>query len=772
MTTSFAGNKALLYPIAALALLAVWSATPQATANAGMRVAVLDFTSASTDPALAPLGKGLQSMLITDLSFVSGLTLVERERLAEVVSELDLQQSEYVDPTTAVELGKVLGVTHMLTGTFVVDGGRMQIDARLVDLRGEVLLATAVDGERDAFFELEKDLAKQLASSLATAGGGTLEPKVRAKLARIHTADFGAFRAFSEGLSAFDSRDYDEALAKLRTAATTDTDFQLAAYTLGDYERIVSELRARSVQLEAGRRERERLLEDKERQDLSGVLARLWGQAEKQEADAREERLTALYLLAVAYGNVGRNAGKLHELRAVEDRFAMQRTADALTQAWFAEASNEWPALPRMVSDRFWRGLPEPGEFDEDFSGAREHLWRYGADYPENRVNALLSDMRYPSWTARRLHLDRAEEVALLEELARQGAEIGAKDYWREEMEEKLIEAYRAVLRLDDSTRLLAARSKRQTHAGAVRGIAEDIEDNKELAELLAAAKDEALMREWLLLAPEMSWSHGPTVKYGAEHFRGARPTPEGLEKLNRAREVDMDDYVLLGDEPLWAHQAAWAFRTGARTDPLRADDLRYFEPKEDAETAALALFGARPLSSGSISTHLDFSPAADFWPKGVRGETRPDGLQPGDIPSKQPEVGILLGLVDVNCKKQKDPRTEEYVLSRPMSGWMVRLRGHTLQWVSLTESDRGSYDRKNAFEETVVAEKDLGKAKGPIKLAIRVDGKTVTVNAGSTRTRFSAPAPIDGFAGLLIRGQGYVGLDSLQLKPAAPTDR
>lgn len=736
-------------------------------AAATLRVAVLDFGNGSSDPALQPLGKGLQSMLITDLSHVDGLTLVERERLAEVVAELDLQQTDYVAKETASSLGQVLGVTHMLTGAFVVDGARMQIDARLVALSGEVLLATAVQGERDAFFELEKDLAKQLAGSLATAASTELAPKTRAKLARIHTADFAAFRAFSEGLSAFDEERYDDALARLKAATDADEDFALAAYTLEDYERIVTELRARSLQLELGKRERDRLLKDKERAELAGVLDRLWALAEGGD---EEDRLTAVYLLAVAYGNVGRNRGKLLRLRQVEDTFAMQRTADALTATWFAESSARWPALPRVLSDRFWRQLPGPDSFDEDLVKAREHLWRDGADYPENRRNYLLSDMRYPRETARRLHLDRAGEVALLEELAAQGAkDLQPGDYWLNEMEETLIEQYRKVLRLDDATRLLAARSRGETHASLVRAIAEDIEENKELQELLQTAKDPAQMREWLLLAPELNWSHGPTTKFAREHFLGPKPTSEGLARLARARELDMDDYVLLGGVPLWSLQAHWALQTGPRTDALRAVDLRYAEHREDAETHPIAVLGARPFSRGTVRGTLQLVPPPDYWPTHVRPKGREGGLQPGDVPAGRPDVGILLGAQDIACAKQEDPKTEEDRIVRPLTAWMVRITSDEVQLVRIRETARGAFSRREEFDEEIVGRKTLATLGPSTPLDVSVDGAAVKVRVGKTRASFTASEVIDGFAGLWFVGQGYAGLEDLRLEvPAA----
>src|SRR3954471_22755822 len=65
------------------------------------RIAVVEFTNASTDKDLEALGKGLQSMVATDLAQVPGLRLVERERLKEVEAELKLGRSGQIDKSTA-----------------------------------------------------------------------------------------------------------------------------------------------------------------------------------------------------------------------------------------------------------------------------------------------------------------------------------------------------------------------------------------------------------------------------------------------------------------------------------------------------------------------------------------------------------------------------------------------------------------------------------------------------------------------------------------------
>src|SRR5262245_48302373 len=101
-----------------LALFTLAGAARAAT----MRVAVMEFTNASKDPDLEPLGKGLQSMVTTDLANVQALQVVERERLKDVQGELKLSHGQGFDKGTAARIGKLVGATHLFVGSYTVVG--------------------------------------------------------------------------------------------------------------------------------------------------------------------------------------------------------------------------------------------------------------------------------------------------------------------------------------------------------------------------------------------------------------------------------------------------------------------------------------------------------------------------------------------------------------------------------------------------------------------------------------------------------------------------
>src|SRR5690349_24759989 len=119
-----------------LAVLALWFAP----AIAGARTIAISYFDNNTGSAeLDPLRKGLADMLITDLGNVGSLQIVERDRLNQVLGELKLSQSKFIDPKTAQKLGKGLAAEFIMTGGYAVSGDALRIDVRVVQDRKSVV---------------------------------------------------------------------------------------------------------------------------------------------------------------------------------------------------------------------------------------------------------------------------------------------------------------------------------------------------------------------------------------------------------------------------------------------------------------------------------------------------------------------------------------------------------------------------------------------------------------------------------------------------------
>src|SRR5438552_18577221 len=76
---------------------------PCAAGAQSKRIAISYFDNNSKDKEWDPIQKGLADMLITDLSQLKSVEIVEREKLNAILDELKLQKSKYIDPSTAVK---------------------------------------------------------------------------------------------------------------------------------------------------------------------------------------------------------------------------------------------------------------------------------------------------------------------------------------------------------------------------------------------------------------------------------------------------------------------------------------------------------------------------------------------------------------------------------------------------------------------------------------------------------------------------------------------
>jgi curli biogenesis system outer membrane secretion channel CsgG len=90
------------------------------------RVAVMDFEN-KTQHGGWRLGRGAADILTTEMVKIGKFDMFERDRLQSVIKEQDLGVSGRVDPSTAARIGKIIGVSYIITGA-VTEYGRSRSD--------------------------------------------------------------------------------------------------------------------------------------------------------------------------------------------------------------------------------------------------------------------------------------------------------------------------------------------------------------------------------------------------------------------------------------------------------------------------------------------------------------------------------------------------------------------------------------------------------------------------------------------------------------------
>ena len=215
-----------------LAVLALVLAPAVASART---IAIAYFDNNTGKAELDPLRKGLADMLITDLGNVGSLQIVERDKLNQVIGELKLGQSKFIDPKTAQKLGKGLAAEFIMTGGYVVAGKTMRVDVRVIEVKtGRVAASEKVEGNKEDFFAIEKDLVDILVKTLDV----KLSSSERGKLRSNATQSFDAWQKYSAGLDAKDRGDDAEARRLFQAALDADPSYR-AAKTATDRLKVI-----------------------------------------------------------------------------------------------------------------------------------------------------------------------------------------------------------------------------------------------------------------------------------------------------------------------------------------------------------------------------------------------------------------------------------------------------------------------------------------------------------------------------------------------------
>jgi TolB-like protein len=188
-------------------------------------IAVVTFKNAG-DSRYDPLQKGLADMVITDLSQVISLKVVERVMTQKISEELALSQTGATENDTRVRTARILRAARVVGGTFKgIDTSSLGLRGGFVDTKtGAVTAVDKIDGTPAKFFELEKRFVFNLIDKL----GIRLTEAERRQIEVIPTENILAFLAYSKGLDAEDRGDFAAAQGFYAEAAQQDPSFAKA----------------------------------------------------------------------------------------------------------------------------------------------------------------------------------------------------------------------------------------------------------------------------------------------------------------------------------------------------------------------------------------------------------------------------------------------------------------------------------------------------------------------------------------------------------------
>lgn len=206
----------------ALVFVLAWTVPTEAAAQDGDAadhrtvVAVLYFDNHTASERFDPLGKGFAEMLITDLSGLSMIRVVERARLQDLIDEQELSRSQHSDPATALRAGRILAAEYVVTGSFTGIEPDIRAEAHLTHTEtAEIVRGVNATGTEDQFFTIQEELAAALIEGMQIALSDEEAEEFRSWQEQNRIEDAETVVAYSEALDYYDREEYLEAVERM-----------------------------------------------------------------------------------------------------------------------------------------------------------------------------------------------------------------------------------------------------------------------------------------------------------------------------------------------------------------------------------------------------------------------------------------------------------------------------------------------------------------------------------------------------------------------------
>jgi tetratricopeptide (TPR) repeat protein len=198
---------------------------PVAPANS---VAVIPFTNITREPTDDWIGSGIAETVSADLKSIKGLVLIGRERVFDALRVLGSGGGSGLEERAAIEVGRQLRATWLVTGGYQRLGDLIRITARFVEVEsGTVTRTVKIDGAIGDIFSLQDKIVYELSQGMQL----HLRDSEMAAIERRETASVEAYENRSRAMMNImdgSPQALDHAILLLEKATTQDPEYAAA----------------------------------------------------------------------------------------------------------------------------------------------------------------------------------------------------------------------------------------------------------------------------------------------------------------------------------------------------------------------------------------------------------------------------------------------------------------------------------------------------------------------------------------------------------------
>lgn len=179
------------------------------------KLSLIDFEIQSDNPQFKYLGKGFAEFVSIELSKSRKFTLVEREKREDVFKEQAFSISGAVEGKNAIEVGKMLAASHIITGKIFELAGKLTVTFKVIDTTsGKILYEDKVTNELEKYDNISAAIAKSIMEYFKTDIPKETAKKIETPLPKPMDAAI----KFSSAVDAYDKKEFEKAREELKEA--------------------------------------------------------------------------------------------------------------------------------------------------------------------------------------------------------------------------------------------------------------------------------------------------------------------------------------------------------------------------------------------------------------------------------------------------------------------------------------------------------------------------------------------------------------------------
>ena len=163
--------------------------------------------------------------MITELSKIQRLKIVERQKINSLFQEMQLSQSGIISEDAGIQVGKLLGAHFLVFGSYMISfNNKVRVDIRIVEVEtGVTIKADEVTDKISKLFDIIKKLNTKITKDLDV----KLTDGEKKDLMNSE-ASLDVISCFSKGLELEEMNRIDEAILMYQKILDGDSDFEPA----------------------------------------------------------------------------------------------------------------------------------------------------------------------------------------------------------------------------------------------------------------------------------------------------------------------------------------------------------------------------------------------------------------------------------------------------------------------------------------------------------------------------------------------------------------